>query len=155
MDLRLSLSPDGRYVALDLSDGSHRYAARMGDESLYSDNPSRIDLVQLTLVIDLTTGQAAWPFAVLGLQRAVAVCADSKSFIMTAVSPANSPWEADDIQHHRSPNDGVHLFEVNLGANEIRMVRSELHGIYHRPLAWNSDGRLLLHTGDGVVTWMQ
>jgi dipeptidyl aminopeptidase/acylaminoacyl peptidase len=155
LDLRLSLSPDGASLVFTyLANPAGVPEAWMKSTTVRAIIGS-VGVVQITAVVDLKTGAASVPFESPWAWSVPFWSRDSRSFIISAVSPVGTSWEAEDVKEHRPPSDAVHQFEAQLDSGAVALVRSDLHGLYEQPLSWKLDGELLLHTGEGTLSLLR
>ncbi|NYF91390.1 prolyl oligopeptidase family serine peptidase [Tunturiibacter empetritectus] len=155
LNLRLSLSPNGESLALTYLENSSRISNAWKKSPVVRDILSSIGVAQVTVVVDLSDGETHLPFEGPWAWSIPFWSRDSKSFMIASVSPVNSVWEQQDLREHRGASEAVHLFEVNVASGSVIQVRSELNGIYDRPLSWRSDDDLVLRTGDNIVSRFQ
>jgi dipeptidyl aminopeptidase/acylaminoacyl peptidase len=155
VDLRLSLSPDGRSLAFTYVESSASLSDVWKQSPTVRTIEASVGIVAVTAVIDLKTNIASLPLASPWAYSVPFWSADSRSFIVSANSPVNSDWEREDVRQHRAVADAAHLFEVTPRTGAIHLIRSALHGVEEMPLSWTSDGDLLLRTADDVFAHMR
>jgi dipeptidyl aminopeptidase/acylaminoacyl peptidase len=161
-NLRLSLSPDGRKLALAQIVGENVPAAWKISPYVHENVEHGITTMVLTLV-DLDTRQASIPLPTPIVYSVPFWSPDSKGFAVVAEAPVNSVWERQAARNHLGFQDATYLFWVEPASGNVEMISAHVANIIEAPLAWSKDGGLLVHTRGPAIArfartngeWMQ
>lgn len=147
-DLRISLSPDGRYLSMDNVENF----SDVPQEGVWGTSPlvqymkrTGFEGVLVNYLYDLTSDVVSMPLNSPIVREGV-WAPDSKSYIKIALAPAGSKWEASDLAKG-SPNDHItHMFAVDVRTGDISEV---LERAERAPLAWTSSGDVIERDASG------
>ena len=147
LDLRLSLSPDGRSLLF-------QYVVGEAIPDYWKRSPfvqtllDRYGLAgQLTVLYDVTSGKTTVAFQSLYTLNVPLWSADSGSFLVAAYPPVGSPWWPQEPPNPVIFSDLYDLFWVRPSAGQVELVKSHLPSVQEQPLFWGRDNRVLLYSG--------
>jgi dipeptidyl aminopeptidase/acylaminoacyl peptidase len=150
--LRLSLSPNGQLLLItfliggplpprwDSSPYVHKMIAEIGFD------------ISITVLQDLRTGKTTLPLESPEPWNLPLWSRDSQSYLAVAAPPVSSALEAEDYKTNPTSYGPGHLFHVDVPSGKVEEVTSEVATMSEQPLAWNSDGTILVHTGSSTVS---
>lgn len=150
--LHLSVSPDGKSLLLnyvDTSDGmpaawkANSYVRMLKDGGFSGVLP--------TLLVDLISGSSSLAIESPWISNTPFWSADSRSFVLSAISPIGSKWEEDDRENHRLGGEAAHLFSVDRVDGTVHLVTLRTADSSKPPLCWKRDGSLILHTDADTI----
>jgi dipeptidyl aminopeptidase/acylaminoacyl peptidase len=146
--LRLSLSPNGRFVLVSylVSDGIPQewLQSKWVQEIVNSSGP-----LLITVLHDLKSGATAMPFRSPWAYSITPLWSpDSGSFLESASAPAGSKLESEDEQSGKRGN--AHLFSVDLSGKNVR-VATGYSGARVLPLSWNSNDEAAIQIDSTTV----
>jgi dipeptidyl aminopeptidase/acylaminoacyl peptidase len=146
--LRLSVSPNGRFVLLSylVSDGVPREwsQSKWVEEIENSSGP-----LLITVLYDLTSGATSMPFRTPWAYSIAPMWSpDSGSFLESASAPPGSKLESDDEQSGRRGN--AHLFWVDLSTNNVQLATG-YSGDSTLPLSWSAKNEAVIQIDSKTV----
>lgn len=150
--LHLSLSPNGRSVLVNyVDDGEQMPATWKASPYVQLLRKNGFPGILPTLLIDLVNGNAKLAVDSPWISNSPLWSKDSKSFVVSAVSPAGSRWENDDTQNGRIGAEQAHLFQVEAETGKTTFVALRAADGAKQPLFWSRAGALVLHTVDDKI----
>ena len=149
LSLRLSLSPNGRFLLIS-------YIEPQIPEEWKTIPSVQLNviagLVSITAMTDLTNGVTTLPLKTIWTSGVPLWSPDGQSFVVVAKSPLNSEWEASDVRNRLTDYNATHLFWVEPATGRVEQVVSHVANIMAPPLAWTSGQNLLVHTSHETIT---
>jgi dipeptidyl aminopeptidase/acylaminoacyl peptidase len=155
IDLRLSLSPDGKSLAFTFMNDLGSMSSAWKTSPMAQIIDTSVGVIQLTAVMDLRTSATTLPLESPWEYSLPFWSSDSKSFVIMAQAPVASEWEREDVKHSRKYPDNVHQYEITPSSGKIALVQSVVHGSFETPLSWSSDGDLVIRTADDKLSHMR
>lgn len=149
LSLRLSLSPDGRFLLMNYIE-EHIPEEWQKIPSVQS--YVNLGFVIITAMTDLASGITTIPLETITMWSVPVWSPDGQSFVAVALSPLNSEWEASDVRNHLMSYQAAHLFWVKPATGRVEQVASHVVNLSERPLAWISNEDLVVHTSSDTVT---
>ena len=150
--LHLSLSPDGRSVLVNYVDAGDDLAPPWNASPyVRALRDSGFPGILPTLLVDLVRGGSRLAFDSPWISNTPLWSKDSKSFVVSAVSPVGSHWEADDTESGRIGAEDAHLFQVDAETGKVAFVALRAADGAKQPLSWNRAGALVLQTVEGTI----
>jgi dipeptidyl aminopeptidase/acylaminoacyl peptidase len=141
LNLRLSLSPDGRRLAITYLEHGANVPAAWRTSANVRGILERVNEVQITAVVDLATGtttiplKTPWPYSV------PLWSSDSRKFIEIADPPENSPWDSKDQQPRQAT---IQMFSVDVASGQAQQIEDHVYHPTSQPLRWAPNGDLIL-----------
>ncbi len=149
LSLRLSLSPNGRFLLIS-------YIETQIPEEWKKIPSVQLNviagLVSITAMTDLTNGVTTLPLKTIWMSGVPLWSPDGQSFVVVAKSPLNSEWESADVRDQLTNYNATHLFWVEPKTGKVEQVASHVANILAPPLAWTSDQNLLVHISHDTIT---
>jgi dipeptidyl aminopeptidase/acylaminoacyl peptidase len=140
LNLRLSLSPDGRRLAITYLEQGANVPAAWRASAHVQGILDRTSEIQITVVIDLATGNATIPLKTPWPYSVPLWSSDSRRFVEVAEPPENSQWDPKDQPSWQAI---IQMFSVDVTTGQVEQVENH---VYHAssPLQWLPDGTLIL-----------
>jgi hypothetical protein len=155
LNLRLSLSPNGRYLLMTYVDQSETLPedwrnspyVQLLRQSGYPGTPVMVHF-------DLSNHQARVPLRSPWIWNMPVWSADSQFFVVTAQAPVGSKWESEDTANHRISVDGSggHVFWVEALTGKTDEIPTQVASVIDQPLWWDGENTLWLHTGAKTIS---
>jgi dipeptidyl aminopeptidase/acylaminoacyl peptidase len=146
----LSMSPDGKrlFIAYSASGIPREWATT---DPFFKTVMENNTLEQIMVLYDLERGTTK-----LALKTVIAFSKprwspDSRSLLINTHPPFGSTWEEENRRNHRNPVTGVSLFEVSMISDEVHLVFHDPFDIDEGPLAWNTNGDVIVRTGSSAL----
>lgn len=148
----LRMSPDGKKILFRYTDYDPAIPEGWKNNSLIKMQHSTGNSF-VVFMVEYDTEQRTTSLPLLTPQQAAAPMwsPDSKSFIVSAISPVGSEYERDDVRSNR-PYD-PHLFWVSDGG-VAKIIPSESNQKPTLPIFWTQDGVLGISSGDAIGLWI-
>lgn len=147
--LRVSLSPDGKHLALTYIELGSQVPAEWRSSPQVTTELNAIDMVSLLLIKNLADKSEQMPLATPWALSVPLWSSDSRNLIVVAQSPVGSASEREDIQRHRGPFSSYHLFFV--GDHRVERIPAPVARIVEQPLSWSPNGTLIVRTSNRSI----
>jgi dipeptidyl aminopeptidase/acylaminoacyl peptidase len=151
--MHLSLSPDAKTLLVSYVDQ---------DEQLPPDWDANVYVKLLrangfpgilpTLMVDMTDGSVEMAIQSPYTSSTPLWAKDSGSFVLTSISPINTPWDGSDQRNKLTGDEKLHLFSVERNTGKVDLVIERAVDSDRQPLAWDSDKKLTVRTGADTVS---
>lgn len=146
----LSLSPDGQLATF--SYGSETTPPDWRTHPRVQSSIRNGSPIMLTVVVSLDNGETSVPLHTVWAGTPAFWSNDSRSLILVAPAPVGSRWLAEDTRLHRTADSDADMFSVDLKSGEVEEVVAKVPYHHQVPLAWTSDGGLVVKTHDGTIS---
>lgn len=147
LNLRLSLSPDGRRLAVTYLEHGDDVPSDWRGSSHVRGIIERVNEVQITVTVDLATGKTAVPFKTPWPYSVPVWSKDSHQFIEIAEPPFGSRWDPVKQQEWSSR---IQMFSVDVTTGNVQLVREHVSDVGSQP-RWRSNGDLILADNENLV----
>lgn len=151
LDLRLSLSPDGRRLLFQYEVGDKIPEQWKRDPFVQTLFTRYGFSGKVTLLYNTTTGKTALAFNSLYTLNVPLWSADSESFLVAAYPPIDSPWWPKQSPSQLIFSDLYDMFWVRPATGEVELVSAHLPSAQEQPLFWGRDNQLLLYNERGAI----
>lgn len=152
LSLRLSLSPNGRYLTLSYLEHAAEMSAEWRDSAQIKSMMGRGYDPEVTVLEDLATNVATVPIGTAWSMSIPLWSNDGRAFVLTAAAPINSKWEDDAIRQRKDPSQEFSLFWVDPTLKQVATIPAHPASINDQPLLWKSSGELLVQTNEDAIT---
>jgi dipeptidyl aminopeptidase/acylaminoacyl peptidase len=153
LNLRLSVSPDGRKLALSYIAPSGLLPSEWTNGGYVKTLVGLTAMALVTVVDDLQSGHLTAALNIPWISNVPMWSSDSKSFVMVGMPPVGSDLERQDLNSGRGLPDVQHELWVQpeTGVVENVPVPMPILDIQGQPLYWSRQGDLILHTGQSEL----
>ena len=155
--MHLSLSPDARTLLVTYIDQDERLPPEWEtNEYVKLLRANGFPGILPTLMVDMMDGSVKLAIESPYSSNTPLWAKDSRSFVLTAISPINSLWDKSDQQNKFVADEKLHLFHVERDTGKVDLVITRTADSDRQPLHWNRDGRLTVRSSaDTVINLVQ
>jgi len=154
LNLRLSVSPDGRKLALSYIAPSGILPSDWTSGGYVKTLMGLTAMALVTEVDDLQTGHLTAPLNIPWISNVPMWSSDSKGFVMVGMPPVGSDLEREDLDRGLGVSDVDHELWIDAETGKVEKVPVPMP-IRHtqgQPLYWSRQGDLILRTGELELT---
>jgi dipeptidyl aminopeptidase/acylaminoacyl peptidase len=149
LNLRLSLSPNGKYVTVTYLEHGNDVPNEWRSDHRVSDIIGRSGELQITVVVDLDHHSSSIPLKTPWSYSIPLWSRDSESFIEVAKTPLGS---GRDDRDEEVGAERIHMYQANIRNGDVHLVEEHVESPYAQPLWWKSDGDLAVRTDGDTVS---
>ncbi len=141
LNLRLSLSPDGKYLTITYIEPGDNLPAEWKSNARVSGILKQVNEVEITAVDEIATGQVTLPLRTPWSYNVPLWSSDGHKFIEVGEPPVGSSWDKADAA---ASEPSIQMYSVDPRSQTVERIESVVAKPALQPLAWKSTGDLIV-----------
>lgn len=149
LNLRLSLSPDGKYLATTYLEPGENVPDDWKSSAHIKEIIKEVNEVETTAITEIATGKTTIPLKTPWPYSVPLWSSDSHKFIEVGETPIGSPWDTNDAKDSKSK---IEMYSVDIYSGDVERIESAVARPGSQPLSWKPNGELIVADREHAVS---